>query len=85
MFSGFGSGARSFDLREWLALALLGGGGELGLPLAPLLDHGADHVLRPERLDALHRIGHVDDLAAVDDAEFVVVEKREFHGSSPTN
>ena len=40
------------DLRQRLALALLGGRRELALQ-RPILDHAADDVLRPERLDAL--------------------------------
>ena len=79
MFSGFGSGGRSFALASGLPLPFLAAAGELALVGARLLDDAADDVLRPERLDALHLGRDVDDLVADHHAQFVIVEKREFH------
>src|SRR3954463_1106115 len=79
MFSGLGSGGRSLTFESGFALAHLGGGRELSLQRAIILDHAADHVLRSERLDALGHGRDVDDLVADHHAQFVIVEKRKFH------
>ena len=79
MFSGFGSGGRSLTFDSGLPLPFLAAAASLPLQRAELLDHAADDVLRPERLDALGHGRDVDDLVADHHAQFVIVEKRQFH------
>ena len=78
MFSGFGSGGRSLTLDSGLPLPFLAAAASLPLSLE-ILDHAADDVLRPERLDAFGHGRDVDDLVADHHAQLVIVEKRQFH------
>ena len=79
MFSGFGSGGRSLTFDSGLPLPFFAAAASLPFSVPKLLDHAADDVLRPERLDALRHGRDIDDLVADHHAQFVIVEKREFH------
>ena len=81
--AGLGHRRAQLHARHRHAFAVSRGLLDLGLVGIPFGDQADDQVPRVEMRDILHRVGDVDDVVALDDAQAIVVEIAKLHFLSP--